>query len=108
MSRVTPWRGSLFYVIIKLFRCRFVPLLEPNPGDATEFHSPVNPDPLSARSLRLLGFPKSPPLKILDPPKQSYGFLKFRHGKSVLLKYSHYGEQPLQIVNIILFVSGRL
>jgi len=26
----------------------------------------------------------------------------------VLLKYSHYGEQPLQIVNIILFVSGRL
>jgi len=28
-----------------------------------KFHSPVSPDPLNARSLRLLGFPKSPPLK---------------------------------------------
>ena len=58
---VTPWRGSLFHVIsmrvTKLFRCRFVPLLEPNPGDAT---APVSPDPLNARSL---GFPKSPPSK---------------------------------------------
>jgi len=42
-----------------------VPLLEPNP-------SPVSPDPLNARSLRSLGFPKSPPLKILDPPMQSH------------------------------------
>jgi len=33
-----------------------------------KFHSPVSPDPLNARSLRSLGFPKSPPLKILDPP----------------------------------------
>ena len=61
-------------------------LLEPNPGDATaprsyvqllyrpdysqcpnsqtlKFHSPVSPDPLNARSLRSLGFPKSPPSK---------------------------------------------
>jgi len=29
------------------------------------FCAPVSPDPLNARSL---GFPKSPPLKILDPP----------------------------------------
>ena len=29
---------------------------------------PVSPDPLNARSLRSLGFPKSPPLKILGPP----------------------------------------
>ena len=34
-----------------------------------KFHSPVSPDPLSARWLRSLGFLKSPPLnKILDPP----------------------------------------
>jgi len=48
----------------------FVPLLEQNPGDATAIFqiSPVSPDPLNARSLRSLGFPKSPPLKILDLP----------------------------------------
>ena len=28
-----------------------------------QFHSPVSPDPLNARSLRSLGFPKSPALK---------------------------------------------
>ena len=28
-----------------------------------KFHSPISPDPLNARSLRSLGFPKSPPLK---------------------------------------------
>ena len=28
-----------------------------------KFHSPVSPDPVNARSLRSLGFPKSPPLK---------------------------------------------
>ena len=35
-----------------------------------KFHSPVSPDPLNARSLRSLGFPKSPPplKKILDTP----------------------------------------
>jgi len=34
-----------------------------------KFHSPVSPDPLSARWPRSLGFLKSPPLKkILDPP----------------------------------------
>jgi len=32
------------------------------------FHSPISPDPLNARWLRSLRFPKSPPLKILDPP----------------------------------------
>ena len=42
----------LLCVWLKLFRCRFLPLLEPNPGDA-----------LNARLLRSLGFPKSPPLK---------------------------------------------
>ena len=31
------------------------------------FCAPVSPDPLNARSL---GFPKSPPLKILDPPME--------------------------------------
>ena len=69
----------LLCVRLELFRCRFVPPLEPNPGDATaprsnsqtlKFHSPVNPDALSARSL---GFPKSPPLKkILDPPMHGH------------------------------------
>ena len=33
-----------------------------------KFHSAVSPDPLNARLLRSLGFPKSPPLKILAPP----------------------------------------
>ena len=98
MTRVTsyPWRAAAYFMLLscmrlKLFGCRFVPLLEPNPGDATapksyvqllyrpdcsqcpnsqtlKFHSPANPDPLNARSLRSLRFPKSPPLKILDPP----------------------------------------
>ena len=90
----------LLCVWLKLFRRRFVPLLEPNPGDATaprscvqllyrpdysqwpittvksdcslisSFPSRVSPDPLKARSLLALGFPKSPrpPLKFLDPP----------------------------------------
>ena len=38
--------SPLFHVIVKL-----------------KFHSPVSPDPITARSLRSLGFPKSPPLK---------------------------------------------
>ena len=56
---MTPhWRGSLFHVIIMRV--------------ALKFHSPISPDPLSARSLRSLGFPKSPPYKkILDPPMHS-------------------------------------
>ena len=33
-----------------------------------KFHSPVSPDPITARSLRSLGFTKSPPLKIPDLP----------------------------------------
>jgi len=81
VTRVTSHpRGAAAYfmlllcVWLKLFRCRSVPLLEPNPGDATaprsyvqllyrplKFHSLVSPDPLNARSLRSLGFPKSPP-----------------------------------------------
>jgi len=37
-----------------------------------QFHSPVSPDSLNARSLRSLGFPKSLPLKILDPPMSKW------------------------------------
>ena len=40
-----------------------------------KFHSPASPDPLNARLLRLLGFPKSPP-----PPKNPRSanvFMKF-------------------------------
>ena len=61
-------------VWLKLFRCRSVPLLEPNPGDATaprsyvqllyrplKFHSLVSRYPVNDLSLRSLGFPKSPP-----------------------------------------------
>ena len=55
-----PWRGSLLCVWLKLFRCRFVPLCEPNPGD-----------PLNARSLRSPGFPKSTPLKNLRSANES-------------------------------------
>jgi len=41
----------------------------PRPNSQTlKFHSPVSPNPLNARSLRSLGFPKSPPPKIIDPP----------------------------------------
>jgi len=46
----------LLCVRIKLFRCRFVPLLGPNPGN---FILSQDQTPLSARSLRSLGFPKS-------------------------------------------------
>ena len=46
----------LLCVWLKLFRCCFVPLLEPNP-------SLVSPDPINARLLRSLGFPKSSPPK---------------------------------------------
>jgi len=71
----------LLCVWLKLFRCRFVPLLDATvprsyvqllyrpdysqcPNSPTlKFHSPVSPDPLNARSLRSLGFPKSPPSK---------------------------------------------
>ena len=36
-------------------------------------YSPASPGPLNARSLRSLGFPKSPPLKkILDPPMNKW------------------------------------
>jgi len=102
-------RGSLFCVIIKSFRCRFVPLLEPNPGDATEFHSPVNPDSLNARSLRSLGFPKSPPSKkILDPPMRSPGMRwprsrgssppsRFRHIASYSPKVSDFNLPHLHL-----------
>ena len=42
----------------------FVLLSCPRPNSQTlKFYSPVTPDPLNARSLRSLGFPKSPPLK---------------------------------------------
>ena len=55
---VTPPGTAAYFMLLlrvwlKLFRCRYVPLLEPNP-------SPISPDPLNARSLRSLGFPKSP------------------------------------------------
>jgi len=66
VTRVTsqpPWRGSLFHVIIRGLCVR------PN-SQTLKYHSPViSPDPLNARSLRSLGFPKCPSLKkILDPP----------------------------------------
>ena len=42
----------------------FMLLLCPRPNSQTlKFHSPVSPDPNNARSLRSLGFRKSPPLK---------------------------------------------
>ena len=59
---VTPPGAAAYFMLLlcvwlKLFRCR------PN-SQTLKFHSPVSPDrPLNARSLRSLGFPKSPPLK---------------------------------------------
>jgi len=50
---ITPWRGSLFHVII----------MRVTNSQTLKFHSSVSPDPLNAHSLRSLGFPKSPPSK---------------------------------------------
>jgi len=49
-------RGSLFHVIRPIMRVTY------------DKRSNFSPDPVNARSLRSLGFPKSPPLKIPDPP----------------------------------------
>ena len=58
-----------------LYICR-----RPN-SQTLKFHSPVSPDPLNARWLRSLGSPKSPPLKILDPPRR-YRVNRVRAGPS--------------------------
>jgi len=57
VTKVTshPPPGAAAYFILLL--CVIITL------QTLKFHSPVSLDPLNARSLRSLGFPKSPPLK---------------------------------------------
>jgi len=58
------WRGSLFHVIIMcVTSVIWMSFCAPPRAKSSQFHSPVSPDPLNARSIRSLGFPKSPPLK---------------------------------------------
>jgi len=68
LTRVTshhpPARGSLFHVIIMCVTLVISMSFCAHPrAKSWQFHSPVSPDPLDARSLRSLGFPKSPPSK---------------------------------------------
>ena len=59
----TLWRYTNLLIIIIIIIIHFKSCPQ-----TLKFHSPVSLDPLNARSLRSLGFPKSPPLKILDLP----------------------------------------
>ena len=85
-SSHSPWRGSLFHVIImNVTKVTSMSFCAHPRAKSWQFHSPVSPDPLSARSLHSLGFPKSPPLKILDPPF-SYSTYSSRHFIDDLLR----------------------
>jgi len=69
-----PWCGSLFHVIIMHVTCYFDVVLCPSSSQIVatlKFHSPLSPDPLNARLLRSLGFPKSPPLKNPRPANEN-------------------------------------
>jgi len=68
----------------------FMSLFCVRPNSQTlKFHFPVIPHQLNVRSLRSLGFPKSPPLKILDPPMQHIDFNEDTANESASVAYSN-------------------
>jgi len=72
---VSPWRGSLQCISCYYYACDlsyFDVVVCPSSSQTLKFHSPVSPDALNARLLRSFGFPKSPPLKILDLPMAGF------------------------------------